>query len=112
SEQSIPYNFEILLHVAHEIRTSLYSIIGFAQYLLEVSTIPQHLEILEIIERSGKSLLFLSQNLLDAAQQSSGKLHLLQEDFDMYEMVYELSSIIAVHAHTKGVRFSIFIHHN
>jgi PAS domain S-box-containing protein len=75
---------ELISRVSHELKTPITSIFGGTQILLEVykdNTCSEALEFIELINRGGKRLKVLIENLLDASRIESEKLNLnLQKD--------------------------------
>ncbi len=70
---------ELISRVSHELKTPITSIFGGTQILLEVykdQTCSEALEFIELINRGGKRLKVLIENLLDASRIESEKLRL------------------------------------
>jgi PAS domain S-box-containing protein len=70
---------ELISRVSHELKTPITSIFGGTQILLEVykdQTCSEALEFIELINRGGKRLKVLIENLLDASRIESEKLQL------------------------------------
>ncbi|MFX0175447.1 MAG: PAS domain S-box protein [Candidatus Hodarchaeota archaeon] len=75
---------DLISRVSHELKTPLNSIYGGAQILLDLykdSTSSDALEFIEMINKGGRRLKFLIENLLDTSRIESNKLNLnLQEE--------------------------------
>lgn len=67
--------------VSHEVRTTLSGILGFAELLLENGLDGDNQHFVELIDRSGRSLLTLLSNVLDLARLEAGALTLDHRPF-------------------------------
>ena len=93
---------EFLALVSHELRTPLNGILGMAELLAPSLDQPQH-HLLEVIQRSGSTLLSVVNDLLDFSRLEAGKLDLEVRPFDLLEMVEDLAEIHAPSAHDRGL---------
>ena len=76
----------LISRVSHELKTPLVSICGGSELLLDVYKEQfnnETLEILELIEKGGKRLRFLVDNLIDTSRVEYGKLKLKKENSDL-----------------------------
>jgi PAS domain S-box-containing protein len=79
-----------LANMSHELRTPLNSILGFTQVIMEELDGPLTelmVSDLELIEKNGKHLLNMINDVLDMAKIEAGRLTLSPEPLSMYEMV-------------------------
>lgn len=84
-----------LSNMSHELRTPLNAIIGFAQILnAKPDTPPQVKTFVEKILISGKNLLELVNTILDFSKISAGKTEVVNETFDLWEMMHEAAVMI------------------
>lgn len=82
-----------LANMSHELRTPLNSILGFTQVLLEGLDGPLTdlmVSDLELIEKNGKHLLKLINDVLDMAKIDAGRLALSPEPTNVYELMDEV----------------------
>ncbi|HAV64781.1 MAG TPA: hybrid sensor histidine kinase/response regulator [Verrucomicrobiales bacterium] len=80
-----------LSFISHEMRSPLNAIIGFSEELCDsLDQNGEQLEDAESIERSGKHLLGLINNLLDLSRIEAGKMPIHPEDFEPAELVRQL----------------------
>lgn len=81
---------ELISRVSHELKTPITSIFGGTQILLEVykdKTCSEALEFIELINRGGKRLKVLIENLLDASRIESEKLNLNLQKENIVEII-------------------------
>jgi CheY-like chemotaxis protein len=81
--------------MSHELRSPLNAIIGFSQIMLRTKNLPnEHYENAGIIHRSGEYLLTLINNVLDFSKIEASKTTLNKTDFDLYQLLRDLESIL------------------
>jgi signal transduction histidine kinase len=99
-----------LAELAHEIRTPLTHIIGFADVMrqrLFGQMHPKYGEYIELIHTSGQNLLALSNRLLDLARLESGKFELQREEFDIAAVADEVVRLNAESATAKSIELTL-----
>ncbi|RUM47158.1 MAG: hypothetical protein DSY80_01160, partial [Desulfocapsa sp.] len=80
--------------MAHDIRTPIGAIIGFADILLEQELTEQNSEYVETIKRSGSYLLNLINNILDMAKLEKQKMELESLPFSIQAMGADIGRLI------------------
>ena len=81
-------------NVSHEIRTPMNAIVGMTQILLRRQLPKQEREYLMNIQNSGNALLAIVNDLLDMSKIESGKMELVDEEYDFMTMCSDLGMII------------------
>ncbi len=82
-----------LANMSHEIRTPMNGVLGMVQVMQGTALDEQQQHYLETIERSGKTLLMLIDDLLDISKIEAGKLILNPGPFDTFNWVIDIQII-------------------
>ncbi len=97
-----------LANMSHELRTPLNAVLGFSQLMRKAQDISvAHRENLDIITRSGEHLLNLINNVLDISKIESGRVELEVSSLDLFQLMQEMESLMAMRAHEKGLAFTL-----
>jgi len=91
AEESTKLKSQFLARISHELKTPLNSIIGLTDLIIAKSDLEERdKERLKVIQRSGKRLIDLINNLLDYSKIESGKLKPEFSDFLLNEFVNDI----------------------
>ncbi|MBI3173222.1 MAG: PAS domain S-box protein [Chloroflexi bacterium] len=99
-----------LANMSHELRTPLNSILGFADVMLEELDGPltENMQTdLALIQKNGKHLLHLINDVLDMAKIEAGKMNLSLERFNVQDILEDVTSITQPLANSKSL--AVFI---
>lgn len=89
---------QFLANMSHELRTPLNAIIGYSELLIDDTTDDgneEYVADLTKIQRAGQHLLGLINDILDLSKIEVGKLELYVEEFDVADLVSDVSNTIA-----------------
>lgn len=101
---------EFIANMSHELRTPLNAIIGFSRVLLEGikgEINEQQRKSLSNIEKSGKHLLDIVNDVLDIANLDSGKVSIETVPFDFHGLIENIFNSLSPIAEKKGLEFRI-----
>jgi len=103
-----------LSNMSHELRTPLNSVIALSGILnrrLENKVSPEEYEYLEIIERNGKNLLALINDILDISRIEAGREEITLNSFDMVKVIDEMADLIRPQAEVKNITLTTSSEH-
>jgi signal transduction histidine kinase/CheY-like chemotaxis protein len=93
-----------LASMSHEIRTPMNAIIGFS-YLGESSTsLEKSRDFLHKVGRAGRALLSLVNDVLDFSRIEAGQMTLEKTDFDLEQLIDEISDLFTSQVRSKGLK--------
>jgi signal transduction histidine kinase/CheY-like chemotaxis protein len=108
-EQANRAKDEFLANMSHEIRTPMSGVFGMTDVLLQQDLPPRLAKDLRIIRDSSATVLTLLGDLLDLSRIEQGKLELVNQTFDLKEMVTALVRPFEIQAADKGISFGVSI---
>lgn len=89
-------------NMSHELRTPLNAIIGFSDLMQQNTSLnPQEQEYLQIINRSGKSLLNVINDILEISKIEAGETRLQSKSCDLYSLLQTLQGTFQAKAEIK-----------
>lgn len=101
---------EFLAMMSHEIRTPMNGVIGMTDLMLETTEVSDtQREYLDIIRKSGDTLLAIINDILDFAKIESGKAELHEELIDLRKAISETLDILMARANKKGLTLNYFV---
>ncbi len=97
-----------LAAMSHEIRTPMNGVLGMADLLLMAEDLKApHRRRVEIIQRSGETLLSLLDQILDLSKIEAEKLELNTSPFDLRELVQDIHELFEPKAQIKSLWFDM-----
>ncbi|WWR16970.1 ATP-binding protein [Lachnospiraceae bacterium JLR.KK008] len=96
-----------LSNMSHEIRTPINAVLGMNEMILREAKDPQILTYAANIKSSGKTLLFLVNDILDMSKIESGKMEMIPVDYETSAVITDLWNIVDLRAEEKGLAFDV-----
>ncbi len=97
-----------LANMSHELRTPLNAILGFSRMLAwEQNATSDQQEKLAIINRSGRHLLSMINDVLDLSKIEAGSVELREDPCDLVALIGEISAMIQSHAAEKRISVTV-----
>ncbi len=103
SDQANAAKSDFLANMSHEMRTPMNGIIGLSQLLMSGKTYPEQEELIRAIVKSGESLLYLLNDILDLSKMEAGELTLEEAPFNLKESLKTVVDLLAPLASQKGL---------
>jgi len=101
---------EFLANMSHEIRTPMNAILGFAEILKDkIGDDSELLEYLSGIQKSGKNLINLINDILDIAKIEAGRLDIRYLPVNLANVINEIKQIFFIQTSLKHLKFEITI---
>ena len=100
---------EFLENMSHEIRTPLNTILGFSETLLNKKVLTKDIVSDDVgnIHSASITLLDLINNILDVSRLESGKEKLVEREYELQDLIFEINSIFLAKIHNEEVTFEI-----
>ena len=96
-----------LNNMSHEIRTPMNSILGMNEMILREEERPEIREYALVIQRSGRALLGIINDVLDFSKLQDKKMEIMPVRYDLGSLINDLVSIAAEQAKKKSLTFTV-----
>jgi len=108
AEESNRLKSAFLANMSHEIRTPMNGIIGFADLLKEPQlTGEEQQEYISIIEKSGKRMLNIINDIIDISKIESGEMKVLISETNINEQIEDVHNFFQPEVEKKGISLNI-----
>ncbi len=100
---------DFLSSMSHEIRTPLNAIVGFSECVNQAETLEEAKENAKDIMGASQTLLEIVNGILDISKIESGKIELIENDYDPYKMLDETVKLAKGRLGDKPLEFNVNI---
>ena len=103
---------DFLANMSHEIRTPMNAVIGMNHLLQKTELTEKQMNYVLKVDRAAHNLLGIINDILDFSKIEAGKLNVENIDFDIEEVMDNLSNLTSDNAHSKGLELIFNIPQN
>ncbi|MFW5989819.1 MAG: ABC transporter substrate-binding protein, partial [Campylobacterales bacterium] len=101
-----------LANMSHEIRTPMNAIIGMTYLLKQTELTPTQSDYVKKVENSSNALLGIINDILDFSKIEAGKLEIEYIDFDLHQVIENVTTLVELKAYDKGLEFIVSYDHS
>lgn len=100
---------DFLANMSHEIRTPINAIMGMNEMVLRESNQKNIIEYAKDINSASENLLKIVNDILDFSKIESGKLEIICDNYDLGEIIYDVTTLVTMKAEAKGLKLNVNI---
>ncbi len=98
-----------LANMSHEIRTPINALLGMNEMILREEEKPEIREYSQGIAQAGEALLSIINDILDFSKIESGKLEIIESEYQLSRLLKNVVAMIRPRAEKKGLEFHLHI---
>ena len=100
---------DFLANMSHEIRTPMNAVLGMAEIALREDNPASTQDYLQQIQGSGRNLLNIINDILDYSKIESGKMEIIEEDYEPFAEYMDIAKILGANIGTKDLEMFVLI---
>ncbi|GHT91172.1 hypothetical protein AGMMS49545_06520 [Betaproteobacteria bacterium] len=110
AEEAARIKSDFLANMSHEIRTPMNAIVGMAHLAMRTELTPKQHDYLQKIQQSSQHLLGVINDILDFSKIEAGKMQVERVEFDLEQVLENVSTLIAEKTNNKGLELVFQVH--
>lgn len=103
---------DFLANMSHEIRTPINAILGFDTMILRESGDETIIKYANDIMRAGSNLLAIINDILDLSKIESGKMNIVEVEYELSSLVLDIANMMTMKAGEKGLKVEVQVDRN
>ncbi|KAL4482976.1 hypothetical protein ABPG74_019002 [Tetrahymena malaccensis] len=104
------YKNELLATVTHDLKTPLNGMLSILEVAQELADVNEIKNLIQIVHKNGILLNFLIMDILDYSAIIKGEMRLIQQKFDIEDILHDINDLIGFQAQQKNLKFNIQNH--
>ena len=107
AEHAVAVKSAFLANMSHEIRTPMNAILGMAEMALRGRLDDEEKDYIEQIQIASEGLLTIINDILDFSKMESGKLQIVENEYEILNMIKEVGNLVQGKVKDKGLALVI-----